>query len=122
MYVCTYVRMYIQVSVPVCMYVCTNACTHECIYVCIMCICMYIKLLLGVHCGPVPVPSPVQEEGWWRGADTAAVKNRLMKSNGRRRRVNGKHPDVEGEGKGVGHQHGRKPRIPESVPIAWKVT
>src|SRR6218665_4217185 len=40
------------------MYVCTNACTHECIYVCIMCVCMYIKLLLGVHCGPVPVPSP----------------------------------------------------------------
>jgi len=33
-----------------------------------------------------------------------------------------KHPDVEGEGKDVGHQHGRKPRIPEPVPIAWKLT
>src|SRR6218665_2347530 len=82
---------------------------NECIYVCIMCVCMYIKLLLGVHCSPVPSQARVQEEGWWRGADTAAVENRLMKSNGRRRRVNGKHPDVEGEGKGVGHQHGRNP-------------
>jgi len=26
-----------------------------------------------------------------------------------------KHRDVEGEGKGDGHQHGRKPRIPEPV-------
>jgi len=34
----------------------------------------------------------------------------------------GKHRDIEGEGKGDGHQHGRKPRIPEPVPIAWKVT
>ena len=34
----------------------------------------------------------VQEEGWWWGADTATVKNRRMKSNGRWRRVNGKTP------------------------------
>jgi len=27
-------------------------------------------------------------------------------------------PLYEGEGKGDGHQHGRKPRIPETVPIA----
>jgi len=26
--------------------------------------------------------------------------------------------NMEGEGKGDGHQHGRKPRIPEPVPIA----
>jgi len=25
---------------------------------------------------------------------------------------------MEGKGKGDGHQHGRKPRIPEPVPIA----
>jgi len=29
---------------------------------------------------------------------------------------------MEGEGKDDGHQHGRKPRIPEPVPIAWKLT
>jgi len=29
-----------------------------------------------------------------------------------------KHQDMEGEGKGDGHQNGRKPRIPEPVPIA----
>ena len=27
---------------------------------------------------------------------------------------------MEGEGKGDGHQHGRKPRIPEPVPIAYR--
>jgi len=32
--------------------------------------------------------------------------------------VNRKHRDMEGEGKGDGHQHGRKPRIPERVPVA----
>ena len=34
---------------------------------------------------------------------------------------NGKHhvtPGMEGEGKGDGHQHGRKPRTPEPIPIA----
>jgi len=36
--------------------------------------------------------------------------------------MNGKHRAMEGEGKGDGHQHGRKPRIPEPVPIAWKLT
>ena len=34
----------------------------------------------------------VKEEGWWRGADIATVKNKRMKSNGRWRRVNGKAP------------------------------
>ena len=29
---------------------------------------------------------------------------------------------MEGEGKGDGHQHGRKPRITEPVPIAYKLT
>jgi len=29
---------------------------------------------------------------------------------------------MEGEGKGDGHQHERKPRIPEPVSIAWKLT
>ena len=29
---------------------------------------------------------------------------------------------MEGEGKGDGHQHGRKPRIPEPVLKAWKLT
>src|SRR6218665_78487 len=51
------------------------------------------------------------------GADTTTVKNR-MNSSGRGRRVNRKHRDMEGEGKGDGHQHGRKPRILEPVPIA----
>jgi len=29
---------------------------------------------------------------------------------------------MEGEWKGNGHLHGRKPRTPEPVPIAWKIT
>jgi len=29
----------------------------------------------------------------------------------------GKHRDMEGEGIGNGHQHWRKPRTPEPVPI-----
>jgi len=29
---------------------------------------------------------------------------------------------MEGKGKGDGHQHGRKPRIPEPVLIVWKLT
>src|SRR6218665_703562 len=58
-----YARTYVYTSKCACVYVCTNACMHECIYVCIMCVCMYIKLLLGVHCGPVPVPSPVTGGG-----------------------------------------------------------
>jgi len=29
-----------------------------------------------------------------------------------------KHCDMEGKGNGVGHQHGRKPRIPEPVLIS----
>ena len=36
-----------------------------------------------------------------------------------------KHLDMEGEGKGDGHQYGRKPRIPEPVQkllIVWKLT
>ena len=33
-----------------------------------------------------------------------------------------KHWDMEGEGKGDGQQHGRKPRIPEQVLIVWKLT
>jgi len=28
-----------------------------------------IKLRLGVHCGPVSVPSPKKEDGWWWGAE-----------------------------------------------------
>jgi len=37
--------------------------------------------------------------------------------------MNGKHGDMEDEKKGDGHQHGRKPRIPEpGFPIAWKLT
>src|SRR6218665_1502052 len=30
-----------------------------------------------------------------------------------------KTPSLEGEGKGDGHKHGRKPRTPEPIPIAW---
>jgi len=33
-----------------------------------------------------------------------------------------KHGDMGGEGIGDGHQHGRKPRTPEPVLIAWKLT
>jgi len=33
-----------------------------------------------------------------------------------------KHRDMEGEGKGDGHQHGRKPRISEPVLIVWKLS
>jgi len=29
---------------------------------------------------------------------------------------------MEGEGKGDGHQHWRKPRISEQVPITWKLS
>jgi len=32
-----------------------------------------------------------------------------------------KHQDMEGEGKGNGHQHGQKPRIPEQVTLAWRI-
>ena len=32
-----------------------------------------------------------------------------------------KDRDMEGEGKGEEHQHGRKSRIPEALPIAWKL-
>jgi len=31
----------------------------------------------------------------------------------------GKHRDMEGEVKGDGHQHWRKPKIPEPVLIVW---
>src|SRR6218665_898813 len=120
MYVCMYVRMYIQVSVPVCMYVRMHACMNVFMYA----LCAYVCIensSSGSTVALCPSQARVQKEGWWRGADTAAVKNRLMKSNGRGRRVNGKHPAVEGEGKGVGHQHGRKPRIPEPVSIARKL-
>jgi len=33
-----------------------------------------------------------------------------------------KTPSMEGKGKGDGHQYGRKPRIPEPIPIAGKLT
>ena len=33
-----------------------------------------------------------------------------------------KTPSMEGEGKGDGHQYGRKPRSPEPIPIAGKLT
>jgi len=36
--------------------------------------------------------------------------------------MNVKHRDMEGEGKDDGHKHWRKPRIPEPVLIAWKLT
>jgi len=38
-------------------------------------------------------------------------------------KVNGKTPRYgRWRGKGNGHQHGWKPRTPEPVPIAWKLT
>src|SRR6218665_3284936 len=40
-----------------------------------------------------------------------------LKSNGR-----WKTPSMEDKGKGNGHQYGRKPRTPESIPIAGKLT
>ena len=33
-----------------------------------------------------------------------------------------KIPSMESEGKGDGHQYGRKPRTPEPIPIAGKLT
>ena len=33
-----------------------------------------------------------------------------------------KTPSMEGEGKGDGHQYGRKPRTPKPIPIAGKLT
>jgi len=33
-----------------------------------------------------------------------------------------KTPSMEGEEKGDGHQYGRKPRTPEPIPIAGKLT
>ena len=33
-----------------------------------------------------------------------------------------KTPSLEGEGKGDGHQYWQKPRIPEPIPIAGKLT
>jgi len=33
-----------------------------------------------------------------------------------------KTPSMEDEGKGDGHQYGRKPRTPEPIPIAGKLT
>jgi len=51
---------------------------------------VYITPPRGSTVALCPSQARVQKEGWWRGADTATVKNRLMKSNGRWRRVNGK--------------------------------
>ena len=39
-----------------------------------------------------------------------------LKSDGRKSEW--KTPSMEGEGKGDGHQYGRKPRTPEPIPIA----
>ena len=33
-----------------------------------------------------------------------------------------KTPSMEGVGKGDGHQYGRKPRTPEPIPVAGKLT
>src|SRR6218665_2216820 len=75
MYVCMYVRMYIQVSVSVCMYVRMHACMNVFMYA----LCAYVCVYKTPPRGPLwPSQAWVQKEGWWRGADTAAVKNRLM--------------------------------------------
>jgi len=56
----------------------------------------------------------------YTGRTTTWKKNdfRIVLGNGRWRRVNGKHRDTEGDG----HKHGRKHRMPEPVPKAWKLT
>src|SRR6218665_1212234 len=45
-----------------------------------------------------------------------------LKSNGRKSEWKTSSMGGEGEGKGDGHQYGRKPRTPEPISIAWKLT
>ena len=91
MYVRRPTYVYRPISKCACVYVCTNACMH---YVCIMCVCMACmhNSASGSTVALCPSHARVQKEGRWREADTAAVKSRLMKSNGRWRRVNWKTP------------------------------
>jgi len=57
------------------------------------------------------------------GADTSAVKKKheWNPMAGEEEWMEW-HRDVEGKGKGDGHQHAQKPRIPEPVLIVWKLT
>ena len=57
------------------------------------------------------------------GADTSIVKKKHeWNSMAGEEELMEKHRYMEGEGKADGHQHEQKPRIPEPVPIAWKLT
>jgi len=95
---------------------------------------IYSALLLRPILGVTPPQGPLWpfadlKPGWRRrvGGGLAGCRcrhreKRRMKSNGRWRRVNWKHRDMKGEGKGDGHQQGCFLRIPEPVLIAWKLT
>src|SRR6218665_1925876 len=53
--------------------------------------------------------------------DTSAVKKK-HDLNPMADKSEWKTPSIEGEGKGDGHQYGRKPRTPEPIPVAGKLT
>src|SRR6218665_2216000 len=55
------------------------------------------------------------------GGDTSAVKKKHDR-NPMADKSKWKTPSMESEGKGDGHQYGRKPRTPEPIPIAGKLT
>ena len=55
------------------------------------------------------------------GDDTSAVKKK-HDWNPTADKSEWKTPSMESEEKGDGHQYGRKPRTPEPIPIAGKLT
>ena len=55
------------------------------------------------------------------GGDTSAVKKK-HDCNPMADKSEWKIPSMESKGKGNGHQYGRKPRTPEPIPIAGKLT
>ena len=59
------------------------------------------------------------------GGDTSAVKKKhdyTIETQWQISKSEWKTPSMEGEGKGDGHQYGRKPRTPKPIPIAGKLT
>src|SRR6218665_3213927 len=79
------------------------------------------------HRVPEPVPSlethlkseqvKVRPNGW---RYVGRKEEKRLKSDGRKSEW--KTSSMEGEGKGDGHQYGRKPRTPEPIPKAGKLT
>src|SRR6218665_2884180 len=67
------------------------------------------------------VPEPVPSLRTHLNRPTSAVKKK-HDSNPMADNSEWKTPSMEGEGKDNGHQYWRKPRTPEPIPIAGKLT